>query len=109
MKRIFADLRLNLKSSASASRIINKAAMLGYRLVAVPLSPETRENETVTLRSMCSEAKIDFASRVDIKPKTHNDLMHQLRRLRRKFEVICVICENKEVPGKQPKTAALTS
>ena len=105
MKRLFADLhlRLNLKSSANASRIINKAAKLGYRLVAVPLSPETRENETVTLRSMCSEAKIDFASRVDIKPKTHSDLMRQLRRLRRKFEVICVICENKEVARQAAK------
>jgi ribonuclease P/MRP protein subunit RPP1 len=98
MKRLFADLhvRLNSHDSAAASRMINKAAKLGYRLVAVPLSPEAREDETSRLRSMCSEAEIDFASRVDIKPKTHDDLMRQLRRLRRKFEVICIVCENKE-------------
>jgi ribonuclease P/MRP protein subunit RPP1 len=105
MKKAFADLhlRLNLKDPANASRIINKAAALGYRLIAVPLSPETREDETVKLQNMCSEAKIDLASRVDIKPKTHNDLMHQLRRLRRKFEVICVACENKEVARQAAK------
>jgi RNase P/RNase MRP subunit p30 len=105
MKRVFADLhlRLSLKDSATASRIINKAATLGYRLIAVPLPPETREDEKVKLQSICNEAKIDIASRVDIKPKTHMDLTHQLRRLRRKFEVICVTCENKEVARQAAK------
>jgi RNase P/RNase MRP subunit p30 len=105
MKRNFADLhvRLKLKGSANASRTISKVATLGYRLIAVPLPPETREDETAGLRSMCSEAKMDFASRVDIKPKTQNDLMHQLRRLRRKFELVCVVCENKEVARQAAK------
>src|SRR3989304_8490647 len=105
MKRAFADLHLcvNLKDPATASRIINKAATLGYRLIAVPLSPETREDEKMKLQRICSEANIDLASRVDIKPKTHNDLTHQLRRLRRKFEVICVTCENKEVARQAAK------
>jgi ribonuclease P/MRP protein subunit RPP1 len=105
MKKTFADLhlRLNSRDSAAASRIINKAAALGYRLIAVPFSPETREDETVQLRGMCSEAKVDFASRVDIKPRTQNDLMPQLRRLRRKFEVVCVVCESKEVARQAAK------
>jgi RNase P/RNase MRP subunit p30 len=105
MKRNFADLhvRLNLKGYANASRTITKIAMLGYRLIAVPLLPETLKKETAELRSMCSEAKVDFASRVDIKPKTQNDLIHQLRRLRRRFEVVCVVCENKEVARQAAK------
>ena len=105
MKRIFADLHLhlNFESSVNASRIIDKAATLGYHLVAVPLSPETREKEVIMLRVICENAKIDFASRVDIKPKTHNDLMRQLRKLRRKFEVLCVICESKEVARQAAK------
>jgi ribonuclease P/MRP protein subunit RPP1 len=105
MKRTFADLhlRLNLKDPATASRIINKAATLGYGLVAVPLSPETREDETVKLHNIRSEAKIDLASRIDIRPRTHIELTHQLRRLRRKFELICVSCENKEVARQAAK------
>ena len=96
-------LQLNLKSSMNASRTIEKAATLGYNLVAVPLSPETREKEAMILRRICKNAKIDFASRVDIKPKTHNDLVRQLRKLRRKFEVLCVVCENKEVARQAAK------
>ena len=105
MKRNFGDLhvRLNLKGSANASRAINKVATLGYRLIAAPLPLETREDETAGMRSICSEAEVDFASRVDIKPKTQNDLIHQLRRLRRKFEIVCVICENKEVARQAAK------
>jgi ribonuclease P/MRP protein subunit RPP1 len=105
MKRDFADLHLhlNLKDSATASRIINKAATIGYSLIAVPFLPETREDEKVKLQSICTEAKIDLASRVDMKPRTHKDLMYQLRRLRRRFEVVCVTCENKEVARQAAK------
>ena len=105
MKKTFADLhlRLNLKDSASASRIINKTAKLGYRLIAVPTTPETSQDETAKLQRICNEAKIDLATRIDIKPRTQNELTHQLRRLRRKFEVICVTCENKEVARQAAK------
>ncbi len=105
MKQTFADLhlRVNPRDSATATRIIRKAATLGYGLVAVPLSPEAREDEAANLQRICSEAKVDFASRVDIKPRSQNDLMHQLRRLRRKFEVVCVVCESKEIARQAAK------
>ena len=105
MRRAFADLhlRVNLKDPAATARMINKAATLGYRLIAVPSSPETRADEIVKLRTACSEAKIDLASRIDIKPRTQNELIQQLRRLRRKLEVICVNCENKEVARQAAK------
>jgi RNase P/RNase MRP subunit p30 len=105
MKRVFADLhiRLNVKDAAATLRMINKAATLGYRLVAVPLASETRVEEAAKLRAICNEAGIDFASRIDLRPRTPNELMRQLRRLRRKFEVICVACENKAVARQAAK------
>jgi len=105
MKRVFADLhlRLNVKDPAATLRMTNKAATLGYRLIAVPLAPETPANEAGKLRTICKEAKIDFASRVDLRPRTHNELLHQLRRLRRKFEIISVACENKAVARQAAK------
>jgi ribonuclease P/MRP protein subunit RPP1 len=105
MKRAFADLhlRVNVKDPASASRIINKAATLGYRLIAAPFPPETSKDETAKLQRICSEAKIDVATRIDIKPRTSNELTHQLRRLRRKFEIICILCETKEVARQAAK------
>jgi len=105
MKRVFADLhlRLNVKDPAAASRMVNKAATLGYGLVAVPLAPEARADEIAKLQAVCREAGVDFASRVDLRPRTPNDLMRQLRRLRRKFEVVCVSCEDKAVARQAAK------
>ncbi len=105
MRKTFADLHLhlNVKDRATTSRVITKAATLGYRLIAVPSPSEKRGDEAAKLKSVCSEAKIDFASRIDLRPKTQNELMHQLRRLRGKFEVICVNCENKQVARQAAK------
>ena len=105
MKKTFADLhlRLNVKDHTTALQVITKAAALGYRLIAVPFPPETRRDEVAKLKAVCNEAKIDFASRIDLRPKTQNELMYQLRRLRRKIEIICVNCENKQVARQAAK------
>jgi RNase P/RNase MRP subunit p30 len=105
MKRVFADLhlRLNVKDRAATLRVINKVATLGYRLIAVPLASETRMDEVTKLREACNEVEIDFVSRKDLRPRTHNELLHQLRRLRRKFEVVCVVCESKAVARQAAK------
>ena len=105
MKRAFADLhlRLNPKDTATAQRVIAKTAQLGYGLVAVPFASETGEAEIANFRSICTKAKVDFASRVDLIPKTRNQLMFLLRKLRRKFEVVSVDCENKEVARQAAK------
>jgi RNase P/RNase MRP subunit p30 len=105
MKRTFADLhlRLNLKDSGTVSRVITKAAMLGYSLVSVPILPENREKEEAELRRVCRDVGVDFASRVDLRPRTRGQLMNQLRKLRRKFEVLCVLCESKEVARQAAK------
>jgi RNase P/RNase MRP subunit p30 len=105
MRKVFADLhlRLNYKDRAAPLPIINKTAKLGYTLVAVPLSPQKRMEETEKLAAACKEAKIDFVSRIDLLPRNHQELMHQLRRLRRKIELICVLCENKAVSRQAAK------
>ena len=96
MKRTFADLhlRLNGKDSAATQLILNKAEALGYQLISVPCQPEARMEDITKLKSVCNEAGMDFASRVDLRPRTQNELLSQLRKFRRKFEVICVLCEN---------------
>ena len=105
MRKAFADLhlRLNVEDHATTLQVITEAAKLGYRLIAVPFSSETHGDEVAKLKVVCSEAKIDFASRIDLRPRTQNELVHQLRRLRRKFEVICVNCENKQVARQAAK------
>jgi RNase P/RNase MRP subunit p30 len=105
MTRVFADLhlRVNAKDLAGSSRMIRKVAKLGYGLIAAPLSPEVRGDEVAKLRALCSEAGVDFVSRVDLRPRSQDELMRLLRRLRRRFEVVCVACENKEVARQAAK------
>ncbi len=105
MKRIFADLHLKpkLADMEHTRRMVMKAAELGYRLIAVSLPPVSTENYAAQLRCICKEAAIDFASRVDLKPKTAGELVQFLRKFRRKFEVIAVMCESKVVARQAAK------
>lgn len=105
MKRRFVDLHLqpNLGDAEQTRSMLIKAAELGYRLVAVPLPMASMESFAKKLMAMCHEAKIDFASRLDLKPKTPRELLHQLRKFRRRVEVIAVACESKDVARQAAK------
>lgn len=105
MKHIFADLhlRLNPKNLAPASRIVTKAASLGYDLIAVPFLPDTQKEEMDKLSEICKSAKIDFVNRVDLQARTRDQLISQLRKLRRRYELICVTCETKEIARQAAK------
>ena len=105
MKKAFADLHLcpNLKEFDKISRLVGKAAMLGYRLIAIAFQANSREEEIQKVRSLCQESGIDLASRVDLKPKTPKELVGYLRRVRRKFELVAVVCESKNIARQAAK------
>ncbi|MDH7564045.1 MAG: RNase P subunit p30 family protein [Candidatus Bathyarchaeota archaeon] len=105
MTGIYADLHLrpNLKNSEQTSALVTKALQLGYRLVAVTFSPPYAREEIEKLRSLCKEAKLDITSRIDLQPKTPNELLAALRRFRREFEVIAVLCWSKNVARQAAK------
>ena len=105
MKRAFADLhlRINPKDQQTFERLIKRAARFGYGYVSVPFISEPPAEEVSKLRAFCKDAGLDFVLRADLRPRTENDLMTVLRRIRRKFEVICVICDNKEVARQAAK------
>lgn len=105
MKRIYVDLHLyaNLKDFEALTLLINKASRLGYSAIGMVLPANFEKEKIQTLQKMCKEAGIDFISRVDLKPKTPRDLLQNLRRLRRKFEIIAVLCESKSVARQAAK------
>jgi RNase P/RNase MRP subunit p30 len=105
MKKIYADLHLcpNLKDSDQISRMINKASEFGYGLIAITFPQNVAEEEIQKVRNVCDEAAIDLVTRVDIKPRTPNESVHNLRRFRRKFEIIALICESKTVARQAAK------
>ncbi len=105
MKRIYADLHLcpNLKDKERTAIMVRKAAALGYRLIAIPVPLSLTEEKVSWLRNLCEETGIEFASRIDLKPRTPRELIASLRRLRRRFEIIAVLCETKQVARQAAK------
>ncbi|NWG11203.1 hypothetical protein HXY33_05590 [Candidatus Bathyarchaeota archaeon] len=99
MKKVYVDLHLrpNLRDLEKTAQMIRKASRLGYRLIAVIVPPNSAYEDVERLRSICKEASVDLVSRVDLKPKTPGELIHNLRKLRRRFEIIAVLCESKSV------------
>jgi RNase P/RNase MRP subunit p30 len=84
------------------SRVLTKASKLGYTLVAVPFR-KFSEEQIRQVRKTCEEADVDFASRVDLRPRTPEELIGFLRKLRRRFEIVSVMCESKGVARQAAK------
>jgi len=104
MTRPFADLHLRVNpKDYQATQLIVKAAKFGYSLISIPFTSKLTEEELTELKATCSEAGLDFVYRADFHPRSENDLTHFLRKFRRRFEVICVICESKEVARQAAK------
>lgn len=104
MKR-FADLHLRvpLEDRAKAESMIRRTSELGYNLVGIPHSPHATKEQISQLKHICNDAKVDFATRVNFSPKTPNQLLHSLRRYRRKFEIVAVRCHTKDVARQAAK------
>jgi len=105
MTRTFADLhlRINPKDQQTTKRLITKAAIFGYRYISIPFNFTPPQAEVDALRTMCSNAGLDFVLRADFKPRSQEDLMHFLRKFRRQFEIICVACDSKEIARQAAK------
>jgi ribonuclease P/MRP protein subunit RPP1 len=105
MKRPFSDLhlRVNPKDTQITQRVIAKAARLGYRQIGIPFTAGIQESEVNAIKTLCTNAGLDAFLRADYKPYNQEDLMRFLRKFRRRFEVICVICDNKEVARQAAK------
>ncbi len=105
MKRVFTDLhlRVNPKDVQATQRLIEKAAKLGYGRISFPFNAQLDENQSAALKAACTQAGIDFVLRADLKPRNQEDLMRFLRKFRRKLEVICILCDDKEVARQAAK------
>jgi RNase P/RNase MRP subunit p30 len=104
MKR-FADLHLRvpLEDQTKAESMIWKASELGYRLVGISIPPQATKQQISQLKHICNDAKIDLATRVNLSPQNPNELLHSLRRYRRKFEIVAVRCHTKNVARQAAK------
>jgi RNase P/RNase MRP subunit p30 len=105
MKRSFADLHLkiNPKETHNLQNAIHRAAKLGYRHIAIPFSFEPSTDEIENLKTLCKTVGVELVLRADLYPRNENELMNNLRRLRRKFDIICVLCDEKEISRQAAK------
>lgn len=103
--RRFADLHLQppITTSNQLEKLINNASELGYHLVGIPLTSNITQDRIRELRSICSDAKIELVTRLDLVPKTPPQLLLDLRHFRRKFEVISVTSTTKLIARQAAK------
>lgn len=103
--RKFVDLHLlvpidNLKQ---VERMVTLSAELGYRMVGIPFSPNISQEKIHQIEGICSRARVEMVTRVDLVPKTSNELLNNLGRFRRKFEIVSVACTSKNVARQAAK------
>jgi len=103
--RRFVDLHLRapIKDLDQVERMVRKSSKMGYRLVGILLPPNVTRDQINQLQHLCSDVNMDLVTRVNFSPKTPRELLHDLRRFRRKFEVISVMCTSKGVARQAAK------
>jgi RNase P/RNase MRP subunit p30 len=69
----------------------------------MPFSPWSAEQQVTQVKKICREVGVDLALRVDLRPHTPEELLKDLRKLRRRFEVIAVMCQAKTVARQAAK------
>lgn len=97
--RRFVDLRLcpSISDYDQLKSMIKKSSELGYRLVGIPLPPNISREETDRLQRICNDAKTELVTRVEFFPRTPSELLRDLRRFRRRFEIVAVWCTSKRI------------
>lgn len=101
----FCDLHLQVSLSdfEFAGSMVKKAASLGYSLVGVPLPVNVSDVLVSKLRQLCTESGVDLVTRLDLTPRNVDELLSQLRRNRRRFELVAVSSSYKTVARQAAK------
>ena len=105
MKKLYTDLFLcpNLNDSKHTLNMLAKVANLGFKQVGIAFKPNCTPQEIKQVQQMCEEVELDLATRVNLNPRTPNDLLSSLRKLRRRFEIVAVTCDSKNVSRQAAK------
>jgi ribonuclease P/MRP protein subunit RPP1 len=98
--RRFVDLNIRDPGDPRVlTEMLKLASKLEFKGIAI-------STESPAPQALIDEARtlgIDLASRIDLRPKNARELSKTLRRVRRKFEIVAVHCENKAVSRQAAK------
>ena len=103
--RKFVDLHLrpSIRNLDHLEQMIQRSSDLGYHLVGISLPPNIKQDEIRKLKTISEDVGADLVTRVDLVPKSSRELLRNLRDLRRKFEIISVNCNSKDVARQAAK------
>ena len=103
--RTFVDLNLRpvIMDNDQVVTMVNKSSELGYHCVGISSPQNAKRKEIRMLEKICNDVGIDLTTRVDLFPNTPRELLSSLRRVRRRFEVVAVICTSKPVARQAAK------
>lgn len=103
--RTFVDLNLRVPISnlSKVEETVRTSSELGYRIITLLLPPHIARAQLDQLRNICNSFHVDLATRVNFSPRTSQELLRDLRRFRRKFEIISVTCTSKRVARQAAK------
>jgi RNase P/RNase MRP subunit p30 len=103
--RQFVDLHLRvpLEDMVKIEKMVNEASDLGYKYLGIPFPPNAKQEKIKQIAKICGEANIEFVSRTNLYTSNCRELLRELRRYRRKFEIIAVRCNTKEVARQAAK------
>ena len=77
--------------------MICKALELGYRFSRDSVSIHVSQELVSNIKKICKNIGLDFATRVNLSPRNSNELLQDLRKFRRKFEIVAVRCLTKDI------------
>ncbi len=86
-----------------AKRLIGKSAELGFSQIGVPLLPSVKDEAVSQLRQVSGELGLDFVTRLNLVSRSPGELLAGLRRFRRSFEVVSVLCSSRAVARQAAK------
>jgi RNase P/RNase MRP subunit p30 len=80
-----------------------RSRRLGYKAVGLSLPLGVKRKDVRRLEEVSDSNGIDLVTRVDLVARNRRELLNQLRRVRRRFEVISVVCTSKTVARQAAK------
>lgn len=103
--RKFSDLHLrpSINNLSQVEKMIKRSSDLGYQLVGMSLPPAIQREKIHKLKAICEDIGVDLVTRINFVPKTPSELLRNLRRFRRKFEITSVRCNSKSVARQAAK------
>lgn len=99
MRKTFVDLHIcpQLDKADIVRKLLERSAFLGYSVVGLTFPADADKGSIENMRKTCSDLGLDLVSRIDLMPKNARELLRTLSSVRRRFEVIAVYCNSREV------------